>query len=56
MDTNSPLNPASDQVDYKYVFVDHFSKYIPAVPTPNNVTHHTVNLRLHHWISKIGLP
>ena len=38
MDTECPLNPASEGNHYICVIVDQFSKYIATVPTPKKKT------------------
>ena len=55
MDTEGPLNPASEEKHYIYVLIKHFSKYTSTLPTLKD-PQYAVNSLIQILISQLGPP
>ena len=56
MDKKGPIDYVSGENLYFHIIVDHFSKHVLAVPTPENNADFAVNANFLYWFSKFGLP
>ena len=48
MDSEGPLNSASERNPHFYVIIDQLSNYIVTVPTPESDTQYSANSIIHH--------
>ena len=53
MDTNNPLNPASERNPFSNVIVDHFSNYNVPGLNMKNIDQYIVNSINNHWLSNL---